>query len=70
MIVHAEDIRRPLGLKHEPDAEGLLAVARFFATKNFAVNSKTVAAGLTLRATDADFAEGAGPEAAGRCCRW
>ncbi|MEU4673239.1 maleylpyruvate isomerase family mycothiol-dependent enzyme [Amycolatopsis sp. NPDC023774] len=65
VIVHAEDIRQPLGLKHAPDAEGLLAVARFFATKNFAVNSKTVAAGLALRATDAGFAEGAGPEVTG-----
>lgn len=65
VIVHAEDIRRPLGIEHAPDAEGLLAVARFFATKNFAVNSKTMAAGLSLRATDAGFAEGSGPEVAG-----
>lgn len=27
MIVHSEDIRRPLGIRHEPDPEGLLAVA-------------------------------------------
>ena len=65
VIVHAEDIRRPLGLRHAPDAAGLLAVARFFATKNFAVNSKTLVKGLALRATDADFQEGTGPEVHG-----
>ncbi|GAB2648141.1 hypothetical protein GCM10027271_02150 [Saccharopolyspora gloriosae] len=34
---------------------------RFFARKDFAVNSKTVARGLALRATCADFQEGDGP---------
>lgn len=65
VIVHSEDIRRPLGLRHAPDAAGLLAVARFFAAQNFAVNSKTLAGGLALRATDADFQEGTGPEVRG-----
>ena len=65
VIVHAEDIRWPLGLRHAPDAAGLLAVARFFAAKNFAVNSKSMVKGLALRATDADFREGSGPEVYG-----
>lgn len=65
VIVHAEDIRKPLGLRHTPDAAGLLAVARFFATKDFAVNSRTLVKGLALRATDADFREGSGPEVRG-----
>jgi uncharacterized protein (TIGR03083 family) len=65
VVVHGEDIRRPLGLRHVPDAAGLLAVARFFATKNFAVNSMTLVKGLALQATDADFREGAGPEVRG-----
>lgn len=65
VIVHSEDIRRPLGLRHTPDAAGLLAVARFFATKNFAVNSRTLVKGLALRATDATFQEGTGPEVHG-----
>ncbi|MFI5613742.1 maleylpyruvate isomerase family mycothiol-dependent enzyme [Amycolatopsis sp. NPDC051903] len=65
VIVHAEDIRRPLGLRHVPDAAGLLAVARFFTAKDFAVKSKTLAEDLTLRATDADFRHGAGPEVRG-----
>jgi uncharacterized protein (TIGR03083 family) len=65
LIVHAEDIRRPLGLRHEPDTEGLLAVARFFATKDFAVNSRSLVKGLRLVATDADFRSGSGPEVSG-----
>lgn len=66
MIVHSEDIRRPLGIQHDPDSEGLLAVARFFAAKDFAVNSKSLVAGLRLRATDAEFTVGDGPEVSGR----
>ncbi|MGH3350960.1 MAG: maleylpyruvate isomerase family mycothiol-dependent enzyme, partial [Nocardioides sp.] len=62
MIVHSEDIRRPLGIKHDPDPEGLLAVATFFATKDFAVNSSTLVSGLRLRAVDAEFDAGDGPE--------
>ncbi|WP_369374699.1 maleylpyruvate isomerase family mycothiol-dependent enzyme [Promicromonospora sp. Populi] len=65
VIVHAEDIRRPLGLRHEPEAEALVAVARFFATKDFAVNSRSLVKGLRLTATDADFQAGSGPAVAG-----
>lgn len=61
LVVHAEDVRRPLGVPHTYDKDGLLAVARFFATRDFAVNSKSLAQGLTLVATDADFREGSGP---------
>ena len=66
MIVHGEDIRRPLGIRHDPDPEGLSAVARFFAAKDFAVNSKSLVDGLRLRAVDAVFVAGDGPEVHGR----
>lgn len=65
LIVHAEDIRRPLGLRHEPDVEGLLLVAQFFAAKDFAVNSRSLVKGLQLIATDAEFRVGDGPAATG-----
>lgn len=65
VIVHAEDIRRPLGLRHAPDPEGLLAIARFFATKDFAVNSRSLVKGLHLSADDAGFQAGAGPKVVG-----
>lgn len=61
MIVHAEDIRRPLALVHAPDPAGLAAVAKFFATKDFAVNSRKQVEGLRLAASDADFRAGSGP---------
>lgn len=66
MIVHGEDIRRPLGIRHDPDPEGLAAVAGFFATKDFAVNSKTLVEGLRLCAADTELAYGSGPEVNGR----
>lgn len=65
VIVHAQDIRRPLGLPHETPVERVTPVARFFATRDFAVASRTTADGLRLEATDGPFATGAGPLASG-----
>jgi hypothetical protein len=59
--VHSEDIRKPLGLPHAPDPAGLAVVARFFATRDFSVNSKRQVKGLRLVATDAGFRAGRGP---------
>ncbi|HEY0813490.1 MAG TPA: maleylpyruvate isomerase family mycothiol-dependent enzyme [Pseudonocardia sp.] len=61
VVVHAQDIRRPLGVDRTPSLEGLTAVATFFASRNFAVASKTAIAGLRLEATDGSFAHGDGP---------
>ncbi len=61
VVVHAQDIRRPLGLERSPDVDALTPVAEFFARRNFAVASRTVAAGLQLRADDGPFAAGTGP---------
>lgn len=61
VVVHAEDIRHPLGIARTPDLEALTPVAEFFARRNFAVPSRTTAAGLTLTATDGPFAAGTGP---------
>ncbi|WP_240930613.1 maleylpyruvate isomerase family mycothiol-dependent enzyme [Isoptericola sp. BMS4] len=65
LVVHAEDVRRPLGLAHTPDPDGLLAVARFFASRDFAVNSRSLVRGLSLAADDATFRHGSGPEVRG-----
>jgi uncharacterized protein (TIGR03083 family) len=64
-IVHAEDIRRPLGIKHEYPAEAVLRVANFFKGSNMLIGSKRRIAGLTLHATDAEWSHGTGPEVAG-----
>lgn len=66
VIVHGQDIAEPLGLSLEPDDQALLAVARYFATKDFTVNSKTRVKGLSLRADDADFRSGSGPPITGK----
>ena len=54
-IVHGQDIARPLGIDLKPDPMAVCEVARFFAAKNFAVNSRSVAEGLALEATDDAF---------------
>lgn len=65
VIVHAQDIRQPLGLPQTPAIESLTPVAEFYASRNFAVSSKDVAAGLRLEATDGPFATGDGPLVSG-----
>lgn len=61
VTVHAQDIRRPLGLERAPVVEASTAVATFFASRDFAVPSRTTAAGLRLDATDGPFVTGDGP---------
>jgi len=61
VVVHAQDIRQPLGLARTPSVDALTPVADFFARRDFAVASHTRAAGLRLRADDGPFAEGTGP---------
>ena len=58
VIVHGQDIARPLGIALHPDPVAVLEVAEFFAAKDFAVNSRTLIRGLRLESTDAEFAVG------------
>jgi uncharacterized protein (TIGR03083 family) len=60
-IVHAEDIRRPLGIKHDYPAEALVKVLDFFKGSNTLIGSKDRVANLTLKATDVDWTHGSGP---------
>lgn len=55
LVVHGQDVRRPLGVEREPAPEAVAEVARFLASRDFAVNSRSQVKGLHLRATDADF---------------
>lgn len=64
-IIHAEDIRRPLGFQHEYPAGAVVRVADFFKGSNLLIGSKKRIDGLTLRATDADWSHGSGPEVSG-----
>lgn len=66
VVVHGQDIALPLGLPVLPSREAVETVADFFARKDFAVNSRTMAHGLRLEATDGDFRAGDGPVVRGR----
>jgi uncharacterized protein (TIGR03083 family) len=61
VVVHAQDIRQPLGLEQTPSVDALTPVADFFARRDFTVASHTHAADLQLRADDGPFAMGTGP---------
>jgi hypothetical protein len=61
VIVHARDIRQPLGLTRTPGVDALTPVADFFARRDFAVPSRTRVADLRLQAADGPFATGTGP---------
>ena len=61
VIVHGQDIAIPLGISLTPAPDAVMDVARFFAARDFAVNSRTLVRGLRLEATDSAFASGDGP---------
>ena len=65
VIVHGEDIRRPLGIRHDYPKDALIQVAEFYKGSNLVIGCKKRIAGLHLRATDADWSHGEGPEVAG-----
>jgi uncharacterized protein (TIGR03083 family) len=64
-ILHAEDIRRPLGIKRQYPVAAVVRVAEFFKGSNLLIGSKTRIAGLALRATDAEWSTGTGSEVTG-----
>ena len=64
-LVHAEDIRRPLGIAHAYPVDAITRVADFYLKSNLLIGGKKRVAGLTLRATDTDWVRGAGPEVVG-----
>ena len=64
-IVHSEDIRRAVGIKHAYPVDAVVAVADFYKGSNLLIGSKDRIAGLALRATDAEWSHGTGPEVKG-----
>ena len=65
VIVHSEDIRRPLGIGHSYPTDAVVRVANFFSGSNLIIGSKRRISGLTLRATDAEWENGTGPLVSG-----
>jgi uncharacterized protein (TIGR03083 family) len=66
IVVHGEDIRRPLGLPDDDSGpEAVIACLQMYSKGGFPVGGKQRVAGLRLVATDADWSHGAGPEVSG-----
>jgi uncharacterized protein (TIGR03083 family) len=65
VVVHAQDIRRPLGLVRMPPVGAVTEVARFYVRRNFTVASRTAIEGLRVEATDGPLATGTGPLVSG-----
>lgn len=65
MVVHGNDIRQPLGIPDDTSSEAKLACLNMYKGSNFPVPTKKTIAGLHLRATDADWSYGSGPDVTG-----
>jgi uncharacterized protein (TIGR03083 family) len=65
IVVHGEDIRRPVGLQHRPPEPALVALADSWKNSNLLIGAKRRISGLHLRANDSDWSHGDGPEVAG-----
>ena len=64
-IVHAQDIRLPLGIRHDYPIETLTQVAEYYQGSDLPVLSKGRIRDLRLAATDGPFSTGSGPLVSG-----
>ena len=69
VVVHAEDIRRPIVIAHRYDPDAVRAVADFYKGSNTLIGAKNRIAGLTLKATDQNWSTGTGLPSRARSCR-
>jgi uncharacterized protein (TIGR03083 family) len=65
IVVHGEDIRRPLAISCAVSPVALGACLDLYATMGFPLWSKKNVEGLTLQATDLDWTHGSGPMVSG-----
>jgi uncharacterized protein (TIGR03083 family) len=64
-IVHAEDIRRAVGINHNYQTDAVVRVADFYKGSNLVIGAKKRIAGVKLQATDTTWSHGEGPEVSG-----
>jgi uncharacterized protein (TIGR03083 family) len=67
IMVHGEDIRRSHGAKGEHPEEHLVTLAEMYKKTGLPLHGKKRVVGLKLKATDADWSTGDGPEVNGPC---
>ncbi|HZC51220.1 MAG TPA: maleylpyruvate isomerase family mycothiol-dependent enzyme [Mycobacterium sp.] len=60
VVVHGEDLRRPLGISHTYPPDAVREAIDFFKGSNMLIGSKKRVAGLALNATDDDWRHGEG----------
>ena len=65
VVVHSDDIRRPLGLENQSSPDVLIACLEMYKNASFPVGTKKRIDGLRLVATDVDWSHGTGPEVTG-----
>jgi uncharacterized protein (TIGR03083 family) len=65
VVVHREDILRPLGRRGTPASDAVNACLDLYTTASFPVGGKKRIQGLRLVATDTGWSHGDGPEASG-----
>lgn len=65
IVVHGDDIRRPLGMRHQPEESALVAVADSWKNSNLLIGAKRRIQGLALVATDSEWSHGNGPVVTG-----
>ncbi|MET9775679.1 maleylpyruvate isomerase family mycothiol-dependent enzyme [Streptomyces sp. NPDC006367] len=64
-LVHGEDIRRPLGIRHDRPVDVVTRVAEYYAGSDLVVVAKGRVGGLRLVADDGPFTTGSGPVVSG-----
>jgi len=67
VMVHGEDIRRPLGARGDHPAEHLTTLAEVYKKTGAPLRAKKRLVGLKLEATDVEWSTGDGPEVRGPC---
>jgi len=60
-LVHGEDIRRAIGIQHAYAPDDAARVLTFYSKSNAIIGGRRRIEGLTMKASDTDFALGSGP---------
>ena len=65
IVVHGDDIRRPLGMEHESPRAALVALADSWKSSNLLIGAKRRISALRLTADDVEWTHGQGPDVTG-----